>query len=496
MISQSHSQIQSHRPLTTAHLAQTMSLMSLTAVELRQRIDSELASNPALELIEERRCPTCHLLLSDAGPCPICCRPQNLSSDQPIVFVSPRDDFYSHKSSPSTEDTPNEDLTADAENLATYVLRQIAPDLMPEDRKLAVHILTCLDEDGLLRTSLAEIARYHHVRISRVEYVLRLIQRTEPVGVGSQSPQDALLVQLDVLAETRPIPEHAAKAVQLGMDLLTRLQYNELGRLLGIPSKKAKEIAQFISRNLNPFPARAHWGNIRHYTESSINPYIHPDVIITSLNDAPDSSLVVEVISPLAGQIRVNPLFRESLPHAPAEKTKQWQDDLEQASLLVKCVQQRNRTIVRLMQLIAVIQRKFILNGDAHLIPITRAKLATELEVHESTVSRAVSNKGVQLPNGHIVPLSKMFDRSLHIRSALREIIAQETKPLTDSQIASLLEQKGHPVARRTVAKYRAMEGILPAYIRKNIKQKNLLQNQHEKPAAQLHHAFTQPGKV
>lgn len=472
MILQSQSQTQSLRPLTTAHLAQTMTLMSLTAVELRQRIESELASNPALDLIKEHHCPTCHLRLSDAGPCPMCSRPQDLSSDQPIVFVSPRDDFYSPKSFQSSEDTINQDLTAETETLATYVLHQIAPDLMPEDRRLAVHILTSLDEDGLLRIPLDEIARYQHVLISRVENVLRLIQRTDPLGVGSQSPQDALLVQLDVLAETLPTPELAAKAIQQGMDLLIRHQYTELGRLLGIPSQKAKEITHFISKNLNPYPARAHWGDIRHSAESSINTYIHPDVIITCLNDSPDSPLVVEVISPLAGQLRVNPLFRESLPHAPVEKTKQWQHDLEQASLLVKCLQQRNHTIVRLMQLLAIIQRKFILLGDAHLKPITRVSLATELTVHESTISRAVSNKAVQLPNGRIVPLSRLFDRSLHIRTVLRQIIAQETKPLTDTQIASLLEKKGHPVARRTVAKYRAMEGILPAYMRTNFNNK------------------------
>ncbi len=118
------------------------------------------------------------------------------------------------------------------------------------------------------------------------------------------------------------------------------------------------------------------------------------------------------------------------------------------------------------MHRLVVIQREFILKGDAHLEPITRASLAEELEVHESTISRAVSNKAIQLPSGHIVPLSKFFDRSLHIRTALRQIISQETKPLTDTQIARMLKKLGFPIARRTVAKYRAMEGILPAHLR------------------------------
>jgi len=179
--------------------------------------------------------------------------------------------------------------------------------------------------------------------------------------------------------------------------------------------------------------------------------------------------LVVEVISPLAGMLRVSSLFRQSLHLISAEKTDQWQDHLEQATLLIKCIQQRDHTIVRLMQRISSIQRNFILNGDAYLNPITRASLAGELGVHESTISRAVAGKAVQLPSGRIVPLAKMFDRSLHIRTELRQIISEERRPLTDTEIVVLLKKKGFRVARRTVAKYRAMEGILPAHLRQSI---------------------------
>jgi RNA polymerase sigma-54 factor len=96
----------------------------------------------------------------------------------------------------------------------------------------------------------------------------------------------------------------------------------------------------------------------------------------------------------------------------------------------------------------------------------SRASLAHELEVHESTISRAVSNKAVQMPNGRIVPLSSFFDRSLNVRTLLREIITKEPRPLSDSELAEMLAENGYHVARRTVAKYRAMEGILPANLR------------------------------
>ncbi len=119
------------------------------------------------------------------------------------------------------------------------------------------------------------------------------------------------------------------------------------------------------------------------------------------------------------------------------------------------------------MQVLAVLQREFILKGDAHIKPITRSRLAEELSVHESTVSRAVAGKSVQLPSGKIVPLSQFFDRSLHVRTALKKIVDGEKKPLSDSKLAKLLAKQGYNIARRTVAKYRNMEGILPAHLRK-----------------------------
>jgi RNA polymerase sigma-54 factor len=195
------------------------------------------------------------------------------------------------------------------------------------------------------------------------------------------------------------------------------------------------------------------------------------------LNNDPDAPLVVEIISPLDGKLRVNPLFREGLRQASPEKVEEWQSDLERATLFVKCLQQRNHAIVRLMEKLVKLQKDFIIKGDAFLYPVTRAVLAQELEVHESTISRAVANKIVQLPSGKIIPLSKFFDRSLHIRSELQKIIANEIQPLTDTEIADLLRERGYPVARRTVAKYRAIEGIMPAHLRSKSKnQKQYLQ--------------------
>jgi RNA polymerase sigma-54 factor len=460
-------QTQSHalRPLTTAHLAQTMTLLGLSTQELRQKIESELASNPALELIHDRRCPNCHRRLPATGPCPICSKPQLNAPDQPVVFISARSDFRQYSGRASLEELPDEEWTAAEEDLPTYLLRQIAPELDQADRPLAAHLLTCLNDDGLLSVPLVEIARYQHVPLSRVESVLSLIQHADPIGVGSPTPQEALLVQLSLLAETRAIPALTERAIREGMDLLSRHAYLELGKLLGVSTSKAQMIARFISENLNPFPGRTHWGGVGQ-TQTNHQVYGSPDIVISHQNNNRTAPLIVEILSPISGTLRINSLFKRSLAQAPEDKLEEWQAALDQASLLVKCLQQRNHTLVRLMQRLVVLQREFILKGDAYLKPVTRAHLSIELEVHESTVSRAVSGKSLQLPNGRIVPLSKLFDRSLHIRTALRQIVAQERKPLSDTEISELLHKQGYQVARRTVAKYRTMEGILPARFR------------------------------
>jgi RNA polymerase sigma-54 factor len=443
-----------------------MSLLELTSAELGQKIEAALASNPALELAEERRCPRCRRPLLPGMPCPACSAPISAGSDAPIVFVSPRRDFQTSSGSSAYDDDENsaDEWTAQTEDLPTFVLRQIAPELAVEDRALAAHLLTSLDEDGFLSVSLAEVARYHHVLPSRVERLQRLIQHSEPLGVGSCNAQEALLIQLETLSSA---PAQTEAAIRACMDLLSRRAYAELGRRLGVSTRQAEQISAFISENLNPFPARAHWGDVRQGSEAA-PVYQNPDVIISRLHEDGDSALVVEIVSPYAGALRVNPMFRQALSEAPRDKAGDWQADLEDASLLVKCLQQRDNTLVRLMQRLATLQRGYILNGDAAIIPLTRAQLAIELEVHESTISRAVAGKAVQLPNRKIVPLARWFDRSLNVRTALLQIIAEEKRPLSDTQIARLLKRQGYEVARRTVAKYRSMEGILPARLRQS----------------------------
>jgi len=458
-------QHQGLRPLTTAHLAQTMTLLSQTVGELYEQIQQEL-TNPALELVEERRCPTCQRALPSVGGCPVCSHSVSMNPDEPVVFVSPREDFLPGAQR-SEEYYPDEPITAAVEELPVYVLKQIGFDLEPEERKIAAYLLTHLDEDGFLTIPLVEIARYFHVLPSIVKSVQQIIQRADPIGVGSSSPQEALLVQLDVLGETREIPELAVRIVTEAMDLLSRRQTAEIARLFKTSHSRVQDAIRFISENLNPFPGRAHWGDVHQPSPKSGDVYYYPDIIINYLNDSPDNPLVVEIILPLRGFLRLNHMFQQATRQAEGEARAGMKTDLERAALFVKCLQQRNHTMQRLMTRVVTLQRDFILHGERHIKPLTRVYISQELDVHESTISRAVSNKTVQLPNRKIVPLSSFFDRSLNVRTAMCDLIDREKRPLSDSQLARLLAQQGHVVARRTVAKYRAMEGILPAHLRR-----------------------------
>ncbi len=462
--------LQQIRPQTTAHLAQTMTLLSMTSNELRQSIEAELANNPALELLEVKRCRTCGRSLMENGPCPVCSRPHDPNQAEPIVFTSTQQDYFSSVSNGSQHIIPVDELPEDnvapSIDLPGFVLQQIAPELELEDRPIAAHILTSLDDDGLLQIQLFEISRYLHVSMERVNHVLDLIRRSEPIGVGSSSPQEALMIQLDILAKTQYVPPLAERAIREGMNLLSRHHYSKLGELLGITPQEAEIIAQFISSNLNPYPGRAHWGSVRQGSESNPHTYHHPDILISTLHQQANSPLVVEILSPIRGSLQINALFRKALKNAPEEKTEKWQQDLEKANLLIKCLRQRGNTMRQLMTILTQEQRNFILQGDKFMRPLTRASLAIQLDVHESTISRAVSGKTARLPNGRMIPLSKFFDRSLSVRTLIREIVKHEVSPLTDSQITRMLHKEGHQVARRTVAKYRSMEGILPAQTR------------------------------
>ena len=295
-----------------------------------------------------------------------------------------------------------------------------------------------------------------------------MIQHSDPIGVASQSAQEALIIQADTLREDGVnMPPLTKRALEEGFQELSKKDHRGLSKLLGISIQDTEKIIAFIGENLNPFPAHAHWGSHRNQTNDEPARYQDPDIIISVNKDDPDAQLIVQVLWPIYGNLQTNQFFKKAISQSENGNARQLTEEHQKAQLLIKCIAQRNHTLVQLMQKLAHDQRAFILKGDRYLVPMTRASVAEELEVHESTISRAVSSKSVQLPSGKIIPLSQFFDRSLQVRTIIKEMISKEKSPLSDTKIASKLSQDGYNIARRTVAKYRSMEGILPAHLRK-----------------------------
>jgi RNA polymerase sigma-54 factor len=443
-----------------------MTFLQMSTTELEAALLKELNENPALELVEELRCPQCGKRLARV-PCPTCAAPRN--DDAPVVYLSPRQSF-GERGRLDGEERADELEIHQRETLEEYILRQIAPALEAAERSVAAYLLAQLDEDGLLSEPVAEIAAYLRVSLSVVERVLKLIQRADPPGVGAQSPQESLLIQLESLAESNPeaLISLARSLITDHFEALARRDYARIARGVQVPQARVMQVATFIQRNLTPYPARAYWGDGKLPLSDEVT-FKDPDIAISQQRKAPTGSLMVEITAPLSGWLRVNPELKAALAERPAEgegEREKWSQAVERAGLIAKCLQQRNHTLRRLMEMIATEQRGFILGGDGDLRPFTRSRVAKALGVHESTISRAVAGKSVALPNGRIVPLSKFFDRSLSVRDRVRNIIEAEGRPLTDDEIADRLADDGLQVARRTVAKYRNMLGILPANLR------------------------------
>jgi RNA polymerase sigma-54 factor len=443
-----------------------MSLLELSRGELNQWLNSSLSSNPALEVVEPEVCPSCHRPLYQPGPCPVC----HPHKEEPIVFLSAPPMRGS-----ATDDEDNLPEPAQPETLADYLMNQIGPELGEADRPIAQYLLARLDEDGLMPEPPVESARFLHVSLSAVEKILRAIQRCDPPGVGALSTVEALLIQIDSLAENGRLPSGVREIVAGHLEELAHGEYTAIAKALHLSRADVEEAARFIKMNLTPYPGRAFYRTGPARSAADPDLYREAEMVFRTQPNNPSGPLVVEVYAPLVGRIRVNPEFRQMVRSLEGAEREKWSEKVEEALLIDKCLRQSQNTLLRLAGALAEEQRAFILGTDREMRPLTRAELSRRLGVHESTISRAVSNKRAALPNGRIVPLSRFFDRSLSVRDMVRSIIADESRALSDTEIVSLLRAQGVNIARRTVAKYRAMEGILPVSLRRS---------QHSRPRA------------
>jgi RNA polymerase sigma-54 factor len=470
---QGHYTITNINTQPTAHLAQTMTLLNMNTEELVQLLASELANNPALEIEEIRRCPSCGRELGFSEICPVCSVKKSDENSDTIVFLSPLKDLSFDYSSPRAtndeEDLDYEDFQVGELSLSEYLLYQLQTECTPIQLEIAEHLISSLDEKGFITIDLEGVAKFFHTGVEEIKDVKAKLQRCDPIGIGSKDSIEAMQIQLQVLESQREVPPLVTVIVNEFMYELLHRQIDEIMLNTDATMDEIADVMEFIAANLTPFPGNAATGNVRTPVKVLDAGYYRPDAIIRFINNSPSNGLSVEVVMPYVNHILVSSDFKKAIEDAPPIKKEKWENDLSRASLLVKCLQQRAVTMVRLMQYLVDFQKAYILKGERFLIPLTRAKVSKILDVHESTISRAVAKKTVQLPDGRIIPLSTFFSRNMSVRCVLKDIIAQEDQPLSDSKLVLALKEKGYDVARRTVAKYRMMEGILPAHLRKTM---------------------------
>lgn len=451
------------RDAITAQLAQTMALLELPISDLEARVTQELAANPALEVVAEGRCPQCGRRLRQL-PCPVCKHSLASAGDLEVCLSSrPWREAGQPTRNPGGEHLETAERRA-PETLPDHVMRQVGPMLDVADQPIAAYLLTNLDDRGFLLEAPAVTAEALHVSLDRVESVLNAIRHADPPGLGAQNVRECLLLQLELLEEEGRGHALARAILTNHWDTLGRYDLGSTAHELEVSRQEVEAAIAFIRGNLTPYPAYLGWHTDSNLASSEVIACGPPDAAITRLEDDRGERLQIEVFTPIAGWLRVAPAFKTALSDCPRMEQSCWEPYIARARQFVTSLRYRNGTLSRLLLLLVREQRQFVLGGV--LRPMTRAELAPQLGLHESTISRTVAHKQVALPSGRILPLTSFFDRSLPVRQAMKLIITTETQPLADDEIAARLAEQGYRVARRTITKYRAAEGIPPAAAR------------------------------
>lgn len=339
--------------------------------------------------------------------------------------------------------------------LSEHLRQQLALVVLDEEvRAAADAIIGNLDETGYLSASLEEIASSEGFSPKALEEALAAVQRLDPAGVGARTLQECLLLQLDSRGARGGV---AWQIVESHLRLVESRSVKELMRLLGRPQEHI-EIALDVIRHLDPKPGLRYSGPGARQVE--------PDVYITRNGDEYVIQIADEDLPPL----RINGAYRRLLdPGQGADReTKNYVKERYQSALqLIRNIEQRRQTILRVCESIVRRQREFLENGIDALRPMMIKDVAEEIGVHPSTVSRAVANKYAHTPQG-VFELRFFFSEAvqgpsggsiplLTLKRMVKKMIDEEDrrKPLTDDQIAAALQRQGIQVTRRTVAKYR-----------------------------------------
>jgi RNA polymerase sigma-54 factor len=481
---------QEMRPWVSPSLIEANYILSLSQQELQQVIENEMAGNPALEVDERETCPSCGGILE--GSFCLTCMTEQRARDA-TDSIDAYDDFpeTAIPSIASREDETDFDpmsLVASDYSVTSQILSDVRTVLDEREYPIAEYIIESLDERGFLPMSAAEISELTGLDEEEIQSVLEVIQDVAPIGVAAHDLKECLLLQAVYLQRTGvEIPEPVFAILESHLDEFGTHKYGQIARALGISVEEIECARDFVRERLNPYPLQS--GQGRSWRSPTDSTYVAPDVIFA----LKDGELVVEIVDSKYLHLRTNAMYeqlagqfsrRRSLPQksapvspviasAVADVSSEDKDHVRQytnrAKFFISNIQQRRDTLLRISQCILELQESFLRGGVRELRPLTRAIVAQQVGVHESTVSRATASKFVMLPNRKVIPFSDFFTPSLSTKDIIKELIIEETHKgttLTDRKICDLLLQRGVRIARRTVAKYRAELGILPSTMR------------------------------
>src|SRR3954467_6722595 len=446
--------------ILTPSLQQAIKLLPMSTLELTDLLNQEMVENPMLEEV-----PTEDLQPADAlaqeqekPPAEVTNKTDTWDDqDYEYFFGDYLDDGYRPRAPQEVRELPPiENTLSTATSLTDHLMWQLS--MQTDDqalRDIGSAIIGNLDDDGYLVASSDELAAMGPWPVGDVERGLKTVQGFDPVGVAARDLQECLLLQLRHLGMTGSITE---KIVTEHLRLLQNHQVPEIARKLGATIDDLKEHIEII-RHLDPKPG------------SRYNPnqsqYVIPDVYIIKVEDQYVAVLNEDGLP----HMRISPVYRRLLDKGAAENTDETRayvkDKFRSALWLIKSVEQRQKTIHKVANSIINFQRDFRDHGIEPRRPLVLRDVANDIGMHESTVSRVVTNKYMHTPQGvfemkyffHSGIASSYGDAvsSVTIKQRIRKIIEQEDprKPLSDSKIVSILQREGLELARRTIAKYR-----------------------------------------
>ncbi|WP_309692121.1 RNA polymerase factor sigma-54 [Armatimonas sp.] len=438
-------------------------ILAWTTEELEVAIERELAENPALEARENET-----FTLST---------PVSESPALTVTVGGKQDDppATSERTQPTLQITDGGldsedpfDRVASNTSLREHLRSQVGHAKGEVAEEILRYLIENVDDRGYLIADTNEIAERFQLARSRVEEAVKALQTMDPAGVGARDLHECLLLQMEYLELTGEGHALSKKILLRCWDELVARRDDRIASRLKASVSEVNRALRFLQQALTPYPG-ALFRPSDHRASASA-PLVRPDILFLRT----EAGFAVELARDFEQVVSVAPLWKRladgNETHSDEAMRRYIRDHVDRAQNFMAGVSRRGRTLRAIAHEIVRVQQGYLeTRNRAFLKPLTRQTLAEKLHLDESVISRAVADKWVQLPNGEILPLDTFFGNSQAVREALLHLISSENSndPYSDDEIAVILTEQGFPLARRTVAKYRGIERILPARLRK-----------------------------